>query len=269
MPVLGAITSAANSQVRYVRTLHKRRVRYREGQYILEGHRLVSQVLQSGGALASVFVTAEYLRGEGADLIAHLPEGTPVWEVSPDVLALMADTTTPQGVLAVASLPLPRPEAAHAATLLVVLDNLRDPGNLGTILRTCQAAGAEAVLLSRGCVDPYAPKVVRAGMGAHLAVSILPDLDWPEIGALLSGKQVFLADARGEGTPWEVDWRRPSALIVGSEAHGPGEEAWRLAQWALRLPMAGGAESLNAAIATAVFLFEARRQRYASALAAQ
>ena len=173
----------------------------------------------------------------------------------------MADTVTPQGIAAV--LPMAEPDAAAArlAGFLLVLDNLRDPGNLGTILRTAQAAGVDAVALSMGCVDLYSPKVVRAAMGAHFGLTVLPGQSWDEITALAAGKQVLLADLGGDLTPWQVDWRRPTALIIGNEAHGAGPEARALAQQAVRLPMEADMESLNAAIAAAVFMFEAQRQR--------
>lgn len=263
MPIVGAIRSTANPQVRHVRSLHKRRVRYRERRYLIEGQRVLDTALRIGGDLASAFFTEEFATSApGAALVERLAAGeAPVWSVTPAVLEHMADTETPQGILAVAAMPEPERSAAAEATLVVALDNLRDPGNLGTILRTSHATGVGAVLLSVGCVDPYAPKVVRAGMGAHFGVRLYPGLEWPRIADLVRGKQILLADAAGEATPWEVDWRLPTCLVVGSEAHGPGAEARRLADRAVRLPMGAETESLNAAVATAVLLYEAYRQR--------
>ncbi len=264
MAVLGAISSTSNPQAKYTRSLHTRRVRYREERYILEGHRLVAQALQLQGGFASVFFTADYAaEPPGERLVAELARGaTPMWQVTPQVLAHMADTETPQGILAVAPMPRPDRAAARAASLAVLIDSIRDPGNLGTILRTCVATGVDSVLLSTGCVDAYAPKVVRAGMGAHFALRILPNLAWPEIEELVAGKRCVLTDVRGEESPWRLDWTVPTVLIVGSEAHGAGPEAQALADVRVRLPMDEDAESLNAAIATAVFLFEAYRQRH-------
>lgn len=241
---------------------------------------MVAQALAAGYRPALAFFTADYAAGvpvageeageappavgpdAPAALLAALAAGeTALWQVSPEVMAALADTVTPQGIAAV--LPMAQPDAAQArvAGFLLVLDNLRDPGNLGTILRTAQAAGVDAVALSAGCVDLYSPKVVRAGMGAHFRLAVLPGQSWDEIAALAAGKQVLLADLQGTLTPWQVDWRHPTALIIGNEAHGAGPEARALAQQAVRLPMEADMESLNAAIAAAVFMFEAQRQR--------
>nr|MDA8219818.1 RNA methyltransferase [Dehalococcoidales bacterium] len=142
----------------------------------------------------------------------------------------------------------------------LLLDGVQDPGNLGTILRTAEAAAARPVLLAPGTVDAYAPKVVRAAMGAHFRLPLVSG-DWDELEPYLRGRTVWAAEVR-EGTPYyEVDWTQPSAIVVGSEAHGLSTQARKLATGRLTIPMAGRAESLNAAIATAIVLFEALRQR--------
>jgi len=145
--------------------------------------------------------------------------------------------------------------------ILLIVDRLRDPGNLGTILRSAWAAGVGQVVTTKGTVDIYSPKVVRGAMGAHFHLSLAPDKRWEEIEPLLEERQVLLADARGQVTYHEVDWSRPSALIVGGEAEGASEEAKRLAQKRVYIPMPGGAESLNAAVAASIILFEAARQQ--------
>jgi TrmH family RNA methyltransferase len=171
-------------------------------------------------------------------------------------------------------LPFPElPRPAHP-TFTLILDRLRDPGNLGTMLRTALAAGVEQVLLAPGTVDFSNPKVVRAAMGAHLRLSIA-DAGWDEIagavadcdvwlaaaGGAVADCDVWLAAAGGARTYTAVDWTRSVALIVGSEAHGAGERARSLAQGRVSIPMASEVESLNAAVATAVILFEVVRQR--------
>jgi TrmH family RNA methyltransferase len=280
-PFRGDISSLDNPHVRLVRSLQdKKRARYREGRYVVEGHKMVAQALAAGYRPALAFFTADYAAGvpvageeageappavgpdAPAALLAALAAGeTALWQVSPEVMAALADTVTPQGIAA--GLPMAQPDAAQArvAGFLLVLDNLRDPGNLGTILRTAQAAGVDAVALSAGCVDLYSPKVVRAGMGAHFRLAVLPGQSWDEIAALAAGKQVLLADLQGTLTPWQVDWRHPTALIIGNEAHGAGPEARALAQQAVRLPMEADLESSTLPSRAAVFMFEAQRQR--------
>jgi TrmH family RNA methyltransferase len=194
-------------------------------------------------------------------LLSQIRPDEGAWPVTDEVMAACADTQTPQGVLAV--VPFiglnPRPG------LLLILDAIRDPGNLGTILRSAESAGVGQVLLSPGTVDLYNPKVVRGAMGAHFRLPVF-SRDWPDIGQAASGRAVWLADAAGDTTYDAVDWTRPSALIVGGEAFGAGEEAEQLATGRVSIPMPGGAESLNAAMAATVILFEAARQHRISTL---
>jgi TrmH family RNA methyltransferase len=152
-------------------------------------------------------------------------------------------------------LPLPK-----RLTLTLVADQLTNPGNLGTLLRTALAAGVEAVFLTEGTVDPYNPKVVRGAMGAHfhLPIEILQPSSMPE---RLAGLNVWLAEA-GEGQPYhEIEWRQPVALVIGSETHGPQPSIRSFASGQVNIPMMGKSESLNAAVAAAVILFEILRQR--------
>jgi TrmH family RNA methyltransferase len=198
----------------------------------------------------------------GDELVrAAADRATPCHLVAPALMGALGDTVTPQGVLAVAEMPEVTLELTRAVDMVLVLDRLGDPGNVGTILRTAQATGVGAVLLSKGCADAYAPKVVRAAMGAHSRLPIFHDRSWADIGRALAGKACVAADPRGGNRPWALDWTRPTALIVGSEAQGVGAEAGALAQERVSLPMRAGVESLNVAVATAVLLFEALRQR--------
>lgn len=170
----------------------------------------------------------------------------------------LADTTTPSGVLAVVTPPeLHWPENP---TLLLVFDGLADPGNAGTLLRTAAAAGVEGVLVGPTTVDLTNPKVVRSSMGAVLR---LPQrrFEWAQIGEGIDPCRPVAADAAGEHPYTDYDWTRPTALIIGSEAHGLSEGARLAAAQTLAIPLADSTESLNAAAAGAVMLFEAVRQR--------
>jgi RNA methyltransferase, TrmH family len=264
MPYLGTIESLHNPHVRLVGRLQaKKRDRYRERMYVAEGYRLVQHVVSRGCRPALAFYTPESVSsGERRALMdALVSTDCRVWQVTDAVLAAVSDAVTPQGIVAAVPMPQPDVDAVRRADLLLVLDGWRTPGNLGTVLRTALATGVGAALSAPGTVDPYAPKVVRGAMGAHADLLILPDLAWPEIGALTAGKQCILAEAGAAATLWEVDWTQPSAMIVGGEAHGPSPEARALATGTARIPMVAGAESLNAAVAAAGFMFEAQRQR--------
>jgi TrmH family RNA methyltransferase len=252
------ITSAQNERIKYTRSLVRRRARQREGRFVVEGARLVDEVVRAGIRPALVFYTESWAAtAEGQRLLPSLAsarEGH--WLISEAVLAACADTQTPQGVLAV----VPFVHLEPGAGLVLILDRLRDPGNLGTILRSAEAAGVGQVLLAPGTVDLYNPKVVRGAMGAHFRLPV-SSLDWPSIAGRVVGRTVWLADAAGDVAYDAVDWTAPSALIVGGEAVGAGEEAARLATGRVYIPMAGGTESLNAAMAATVLLFEAARRR--------
>ncbi|MDY7076020.1 MAG: RNA methyltransferase [Chloroflexota bacterium] len=252
-----------NGMVRTVRALQsRRRVRQRERRFVFEGVRLVEEVVRAGVPPTFVFYTRSAEANErGGKLLASLREmNVPCYAVSEPVMASCSDTKTPQGILAVLPIPdLPRPERP---TLTLILDHVRDPGNLGTVLRTGLAAKVEQVLLTPGTVDASNPKVVRAAMGAHLHLP-MTSLRWDRIAEAVTGCDVWLAATGGETLYTTADWTRPVALIVGGETTGAGERARSLAGGQVFIPMAAGVESLNVAVATAVILFEVARQRMA------
>ena len=254
------ITSIANEKVKYVRSLYKRRVRYREKRFVIEGVRLVEEAFRAGIVPALLFYSerVEAIPG-GPELLEEIRKGeSPVFAVSEAVMKAMADTVSPQGILAV--VPFVALVSPFHPSLSLVVDGLRDPGNLGTILRSANAAGVEWVTLAPQTVDPYNPKVVRGAMGAHFRLPI-GALSWPEIANALAGVQILLADVQGDQAYYKMDWTRPSALIIGGEAYGASLEAKELATAVIAIPMQGGVESLNAAVAASVILFEAARQR--------
>jgi len=254
------ITSATNKRVKYVRSLYRRRARNREKRFIAEGTRLVEEALRAQAAPVSLFCTpdmAESSRGVRLLEAAH-SKGVDCCQVTLKIMALMTDTVTPQGVLSV--VPFPRLPVPDQPRLILILDGIRDPGNLGTILRTAAAAGVDEVLTLPGTVDVYAPKVVRAGMGAHFRIPIEACGRGADIQARIEDYQVLLAAATEGVAHWEADWSIPTALIVGGETQGVGETASSWATSRVMIPMASGVESLNVASATAVLLFEAVRQ---------
>jgi TrmH family RNA methyltransferase len=253
------ITSPANPRVKWVHALQtKRRAREEEGAFVVEGIRLAREAVASARAVRLVLHT-EALDARGRGLINSLARlGAEVEVVSEAVMAACSTTETPPGLLAV--LPIPDLPIPVPLTLALVADGLAGPGNLGTLLRTAAAAGVQAVFLTEGTVDAYNPKVVRGAMGAHLRLPIV-SLQAQELAPRLSGLEIWLAEA-GQGLPYHrVDWRRPVALVIGGEAHGPQPPLRTLTTHPVHIPMPGGTESLNAAVAAAIILFEIARQR--------
>jgi TrmH family RNA methyltransferase len=257
------ITSKHNSKIQAIHKLQMQvRARRDEHKFVIEGVRLSEEALQAGWQAHEVFFTDQLdERGKNV-LVGFTNRGVPAEQVTQEVMKAVSETETPQGILVVLSLQtLPIPENLN---FILVLDAVRDPGNLGTILRTAAAARVQAVLLAPGCADAYAPKVVRAGMGAHFRLPILQP-GWETIRHILKAPginlQVYLANST-VGSPYtQVDFCLPVALIVGGEAGGAGSESASLADDRVHIPMPGGSESLNAAIAASILIFEVIRQR--------
>lgn len=255
------ITSVRNPRVKWVRGLQARsRARREEGAFVVEGVRLTEEALVSGWPAQLVLHTDD-LDDRGRAVVAGFASrDVETLAVTPEVMGAASDTETPQGILAVLAAPvraLPPP-----ADFVLLVDRVRDPGNVGTILRTAAAAGVQAALLAPGTVDPYAPKVLRAGMGAHFRLPVYR-LDWEAIRDYVQSEKLraVLASA-GEGEPYtRLDWTGPVALVIGGEAAGAGGRARELVEACVHIPMPGEMESLNAAVAAAVLLFEIVRQR--------
>jgi TrmH family RNA methyltransferase len=255
------ITSSSNDKIKYIRKLQfQKSFRHNERCFVLEGVRLVEEVLRARLVPTVVLYTEPLAsEGRGKALLASLRAlDAPCYAVSESVMMTCSDTTTPQGILVV--LPFPDLVPPKPLTLALVVDRLRDPGNLGTLLRTALAASVEQVLLAPGTVDFTNPKVVRSAMGAHLRLPIAT-ADWGTIAEAVSGCDVWLAAAGGERLYTEVDWTRSAVLIIGGEAQGAGGRARALARSRVSIPMSAAVESLNAAVAAAIILFEVVRQR--------
>lgn len=148
-------------------------------------------------------------------------------------------------------------------SLSLICDEVRDPGNLGTLLRSAAGAGVDTVLLTAGCADIWNLKVLRSGMGAQFRLPIKSGMSWKEIVDYLESMKTVIRVAEGstQASYSHVDWTIPSALVIGSEADGPSETAFAVAHESIGIPMASGVESLNAAMAGTIILFEAQRQR--------
>jgi len=252
------ITSNQNSKLQLVRALLGRPKERREAQaFVIEGIRLIEEAVTAGWRFQFVLFS-DGLSERGQDLIKVLiAHRIDVDEVAGDLLQKLSDTETPQGILAV--LEFTNLQIPASPNFILVPDQIRDPGNLGTLIRTAAAAGVQAIFLPDETADAFAPKVVRAGMGAHFRVPIHA-LTWDQIRESTKDLQVYLADTDGQSC-WETDLSKPLALIVGSEAEGASEEGRKLATQKISIPMAGNVESLNAGVAGSVVMFEVVRQR--------
>jgi RNA methyltransferase, TrmH family len=261
------ITSSQNPKLKLVRALQGRAKERRDaGAFLAEGMRLVEEAANSNWPMKFVLFD-ETLNERGREQVENIKShGVEVDEIPASLMKSLSDTETPQGVLAVLELTnLPTPGASagvpNSPDFILIPDQIRDPGNLGTLLRTAAAAGVQSVLLPPETTDAFAPKVVRSGMGAHFRLPI-HSMTWDEIKQFCNSasQRVYLADMDGQSC-WESDLRQPLALIIGSEAEGASESARKLANQKISIPMNGNMESLNAGVAGSVLMFEVVRQR--------
>ena len=257
----GMITSPHNPRLKLIRALAgKPKERREAGAFLAEGVRLVEEALSAGWPFLTVLYSAE-ISNRGSKLIEQLSAGgVEIEEVLPNLLRSAGETESSQGLVAVLKLPESSFQDDGPLSFVLIPDQIRDPGNLGTLIRSAAAAGAQFVFIPPETTDPFGPKVVRAGMGAHFRIKIC-SLGWDEIRASLSGVTTFLAGAEGQASCWDANFRQPLALIVGGEADGASQSARTLANSVVNIPMPGKIESLNAGVAGSVLLFEVVRQR--------
>ena len=254
------ITSTRNERVAAALRLKKRAFRDAERRFLVEGGQAVSEALGHPGGLASLYHTdpthplVERARIANVELV----------EVSDEVMAKLTSTVTPQGLLGIASFVDTDVQGLTAeARCVALLHAVRDPGNAGTILRSADAAGADGVVFSPDSVDVYNPKTVRASAGSLFHLPIVRGAHTPEtVEALRArGMRVLAMDAQGEADLYELDLVDPVAFLFGNEAWGLPKQVAELADQTVRVPLEGGAESLNLAAAATVCLFEWTRQR--------
>lgn len=243
------ITSLKNPKVAAWKALKDRKGRRESGCFLVEGRKMVEE------ALSSAFDVETVLVQEGMEL----PDGLtmPVYELPAHVLAAVCDTKTPQGIAAVVRMK----EQSALGKHIVVLDGVQDPGNVGTIIRTADAAGLNGVLLSNQCADVFSPKVLRATMGSIFRMNLRTTDDLPGELTKLREKGYSILSSQLDGTPFyeRQDVAERFALIIGNEGNGVSEQVQQTATHRVRLPMRGGAESLNAAIAAAIMMYELMR----------
>ncbi len=276
------ITSTSNPQVKQLQLLQKKaKERELQDVFVVEGVKMYREAPKD--RLVHTYVSESFLRKNPSVF-----EGVePLTELSDRVFESVSDTKTPQGVLCLVrrchhtlrvlleeyredsvsgsmagTATIGQPSAVRAP-LILILENLQDPGNLGTILRTAEGAGVTGVLLSRDCVDIYNPKVIRSTMGSVYRVPFCYSQDWRgDLDRLKrQGVRLYAAHLKGEKYYDGISYREPSAFLIGNESRGLTEETAAMADAYIRIPMCGQVESLNAAVAASILMYEANRQR--------
>ena len=252
------IASVHNSTVQALRELQKTRGRREAGLFIAEGGKLVGEALALG-LCRTLLVQADRLSQHEQLVRSATDAGCDVLSVSAAVMQAVCETKTPQGVACAAAIP---PQAQMLdGSLLVALDGVQDPGNVGTIVRTADAAGFDGVLLGEGCADLYSPKALRATMGSALRMRVLRTDDLPgELEGLKRRGYAVAATELGGEDFYARCPRRHAVLVIGSEGRGVSQAVRDTATHHLALPMRGGAESLNAAVAAGIMMYEMARE---------
>lgn len=261
------IASTGNARVKAVAALSKKsKLRREQGVFLVEGPKMFGELPET--KRREVYVSESFLRQQG-EKAEKLLSGCKYETVSDDVMSYMSDTKTPQGILAVAeqfSYKLSDVLENHKdgkAPELVILETLQDPGNLGTIIRAGEGAGVTGVILDRGSADIYSPKVIRSTMGSIYRVPFIytDDLHQTINEVKKQGIRLYAAHLKGKNNYEDEDYTGASGFLIGNEANGLSDETASLADAWVKIPMAGKVESLNAAVAASVLLFEAARQR--------
>ncbi len=260
------ITSSANPRIKQIRKLRERKERQLSGTFFAEGLRIVIEAAHQGAPIQSIIVAPGLLTSPvGQKTVRELRQkGVEILEVSDDVFKSLASRDDPQGIAAVIRQQWTELEqvAVSSGELWVALDSVADPGNLGTILRTADAAGCQGAILLDQSTDPYDPSAVRASMGALFSQKLV-HAEFDQFAAWKKSRMIFLVGTSDKAQDDYHFARYPSGfvLLMGSERHGLSESALALCDKVVRIPMAGISDSLNLAAATAIVLYEAFNQR--------
>lgn len=256
------ITSTGNGLVKKVGLLQtKKSARKKENTFVIEGLRGVNEIPDPN-------MIRELIMSANIEPSAIKVDAQEVITVTEDVYKHMSDTKTPQGVMATVAMchkTLDELEVNHKGFYLV-LENVQDPGNLGTMIRTAHGFGVDAIFLTKGCVDLYNPKTIRSSMGSLLHLPIVLDLEIEEIAAWLKSNDIplYATDLQESKPLAHYTFNGSTAIAIGNEANGISEQLRSLAPYKMRIPMPGGLESLNASIAGSICMYEVMRQRESS-----
>ena len=245
------ITSLKNPKVTTWKSLKDRKGRKETGCFLVEGRKMVEEAVASAFPVEAILVEADRL-GEFT-----LPAGLPAYSMPGHVLAAVCDTKTPQGIAAVVRMA----EVELHGMRLVAMDGVQDPGNVGTIIRTADAAGFDGVILSSQCADVFSPKVLRATMGSvfRMGIRVTDDLPGLLTQMVQEGASVLSSQLDGEPFYQRSPLNERFVLVIGSEGNGVTDEVKAIATHKVKLPMRGGAESLNAAVAAGIMMYELTR----------
>lgn len=260
------ITSSQNPLIKEIKTLYKKKGRLKSRAFIIEGIKMVEEALENSYPIRYIIYTEGLSKTKDGEIflakIGHLKN---LIFVPNNIFREISDTDNPQGILAIANIQEKNIEEVHQIErpFLIYLDEIQDPGNMGTIIRTADAFKADGIIMTEGCVDPYNPKVVRATMGSIFRVPIYIGLSGINDLQILKDKgiSIYSTSLEGSNPIYEVDYNKGFIFVIGNESNGVSKEIQDLSTELIKIPMPGKAESLNAGVAASIIMYEVMKQR--------
>ncbi|WMJ81112.1 RNA methyltransferase [Clostridium sp. MB40-C1] len=258
---MNIIESKQNSLIKEVKKLHKKKYRNEKNQFIVEGFRFVEEALKSSFNVPYIFVNENAMeRYKSFKIEALINENTEVYSISDNLLKDICNTDTPQGILCVVDNE--SVEVKDAKGFYVLVDRIQDPGNMGTIIRTAHASGALGVIITKGTVDIYNDKTLRSTMGSIFNIPIIQDENLEIIKNLKAkGFRIVVSSLDTDKNFYDINLNQKIIIAVGNEGSGISEEIYSIGDEKVKIPMPGGAESLNAAVAAGIMIYEVVRQK--------
>lgn len=265
MQKINIITSSSNKIIKNIKLLHKKKDRWKARRFFIEGIRSVEQCIKAGSKIVHIVYSAELLNQDGDSFLSDIEnENYDIYKVPEKIFKGLSDTDNPQGILAVVEFnECLLEDVFKEENFFIILDRVKDPGNLGTIIRTADAFGANGVIVTSGCVDVYNPKTIRSTMGSIFQIPIVHMDDIIEVIDILKSKDINIISSSldTDKYSYDIDFKSDCALVVGNEAKGISKGVIDASDELVKIPMTGRAESLNAAIASGVLMYEVLRQR--------
>ena len=255
------IQSKDNLLIKEIKKLKEKKHRISSNMFLVEGFRFAEEAIDSDFEVVHIFISARgELKYENSSLKSKIQKETKIYSISDSLFKSICDTEHPQGIMAVVrNKPV---EIKYDQGFYMLVDKIQDPGNMGTIIRTAHAAGALGVIITKGTVDIYNEKTLRATMGSIFKIPIIYDIDLSLVQKLRnSGFKLVASSLDTEKNFYDVDLKRKVIISVGNEGNGISTEVYDLCDLKIKIPMPGGAESLNAAVAASIMMYEVVRQK--------
>ena len=245
------ITGKSNEYIKHIKSLSQKKYRDEYSEYIIEGIKLVNEALQENIHIKKIIICEELFHEK-----IDFPD---IEYVDEKIFKYISETETPQGILAVVE---QRKNKNEEGDIIFALDNVQDPGNLGTIIRTLDCAGIKTLILSTGCADLYNPKVVRSTMGAIFRVNILKSSNFIEklLELKEKGYKVITTSLQTDKSIYDLNFKEKSVIVIGNESKGVSNDVMQIADVKTKIPMLGRTESLNAGVAASIIAYEVVRQ---------